>query len=249
MNPYSITSIIPRPRPVRFGGVVWPVWEATLTDLAELQGWLNDGWADPLDGVEQRLAGGPLEGGERREFLVAAHERAEAGAPVDGTPEAEALFATDKGLGVLLCVALRRGTPGLTLGDVAAAALAATAPEYAKLRRVFFGVSGLKILTEMLLGRPPSNPHSGSWGKAIYGLARSHGWSVAYVYSMSVTEFTNARHNGEPPLDEGRPVMPGEDLAEAQRKACLAVHGKTPEEVFGPGPVAPVDDSKGWVDG
>ncbi len=204
MSPDRITKIIPVARPVSLGGVNFRVWEFTLRDLATLQSYLDDEWTDPLDAIEERLCDPSLTDAERDDLLFPAHELAEQGPPIDGTAEGMARYATNEGVIAFLMIALRpperRSEP---FGEDETRAVVEvfskmTSGEYLKLRRLLYGTSTIRTLTRLLMGSDPAGNGEGTWAQAIDEVAQSHGWTYQYIYSLTITEFVNARRDGKP---------------------------------------------------
>lgn len=203
-TPDRITKLIPRARPVSLAGTVYPIWEFRLQDLATLQGWLDDEWVDPLDGVEEALTQGKLSPEEREDLFFEAHEAVEQGPPVDGSLAATLKFSTRQGLCAFLITALARSRPAgrvFAYSEITHILDHMTTPEYLKLRRVCFGASSFRTLTQKLMGYDAPGENSGTWAESIDEVARSHGWTYEYIYSLTITEFVNARREGKP-VDE-----------------------------------------------
>lgn len=237
----AITALIPVPRRASLGGVPVSVWEARLSDLADLQAILDDAWDDPGDTIRDRLAAvspasqggdGPAESSGRWSMIVDAWEAAESGPPVYGEGSANDFYATDRGVCLFLWIALRRGNPGLTPERVVELAGTMSPSEYGRVWRIFHGVRSARMLLRMLTdGLSPPSGGQGSgpvppWGQAIDDLVRDRpGWTYADVYAMTLTEYLNARRHGEPE-ESGIAVPAGMDpgafLAEMERRTGRA---------------------------
>src|SRR5688500_4734195 len=106
MSMGPLTRIIPVPRTVKLGREPYRVGELRLVDIAELQGWLDERWPDPMDAIRDKLPG--MDEAERRAALLKAHAEAEKGPPVWGDARAEEEFRCVDGILTILRVALRR---------------------------------------------------------------------------------------------------------------------------------------------
>lgn len=206
-TPDRITKLIPRARPVTLAGNTYPIWEFQIRDLATLQGWLDDEWTDPLDAIEAKLLEDGLTAEQKDDILFDAHAIAEEGPPLDGSPEGDKQLATMAGLCAFILTALSRNRPKDTLytqdeiDEITHIATNITRAEYAKLQRICYGASSLRVLTRKLLGYDAPGEGSGGWLEAIDDVARSHHWTYEYIYSLTITEFVNARREGKP-VDE-----------------------------------------------
>lgn len=221
-----ITRLVPRPRPVSLAGRRFLVREARLDDLADLQAWLDGLAPDPADGLDGRLAA-EADPVKRDRLLFDAYGAADAGGPCYSDRAGAALLASQEGLFTLARVALARCVPVTTDDDLADLVLDATPCEWEKLRRVFFGLSVARDI-ERRVGCPREAPRGRSvtWGEAVDDLARSHHWTYAYIYSLTLTEFSNARRGGKPGSSgfKGPPAF-----LEGLRRRMLAAFGRGPD--------------------
>ena len=223
-----ITSLIPVARRVSLGGRVFPVWEARLSDLADLQAWLDEEWGDPLGDALASL-GEDASPEDVRSALEAAYHKAEKGPPIEGEESSFDLFRSPLGVGVFLAVALRRGTPDLSASEIVEIQAAMTDDEYSRARRVFFGVHPLEAANRALISIPGKRSGSRlSWGEAIDEVARTYCLTYPDVYAMTITEFTNARRAGKPidhsqvSIPDGMTVQEAAKLLQQQRSGTKA---------------------------
>lgn len=215
----SITAIFPRHREVSLGGRTFRVGELRLSDLADLQDWLDRCWADPLAGLRERLR--DMDDAERRAALAPAYDVAEAGPPTWGDEQGRALFATGAGILEIFRVALRRHHPELDAEVVATIAERTTPVEYAALKRILYGVGPLDEIEAWLgLDQGPSGCQVG-WPRATSEVAELYGWSLEYIEGLTIRQFRAARSGGCPRV-RGTPVAPRTNLkavvAAARRK-------------------------------
>jgi hypothetical protein len=193
-----ITNLIPRGKPVTLGSRVYLVPEARLSDLADLQAWLDARQADPLDGLAEAADSAPDPVAADR-LLLEALDRADDGGPSYDSIEGTALLYTTEGKYAFLAIALRRCSPRGHL-DLADDPSPITDAQFDRLRRVFFGFSDAREIHRLLKfpGRGRPNGRLLTWGEAIDGLARSHGWTYEAIYGLTLSEFGNARRQGRP---------------------------------------------------
>lgn len=220
-----ITSLRPSPTALSVGGRPFSVHQATIADLFALQAWVDTKSPDQLASIHENAAG--LTGAERDRLLFDAYDLAEDAASIDGPEGRRLLTQTPEGLTVFLSVALK------VSADFAAAVLAEATPrEVEAVRRAFFGANALAEIRGLLglEGRRRAGEPA-TWGEAIDGLAAERGWTYAYIYSLSLSEFRNARRRGKP--EETAFVVSETEAVALQRRITLARYGKTPEEVFG----------------
>lgn len=195
-----ITQLIPTARTLTVGGREFQVREARLSDLAALQAWVDSKTPDPLDGVWDDAHDPEKADARRDRALYDALGSAGDGPPEYASDEGRRLLCTPEGVGVFLFLALGRGNPDLTLADVADVAGAMTGREYAAVRRAFYGVDPLREIERILTDHVPraEGGRSVSWGEAVDEVARCYHWTYQYVYSLTLTEFRNARSAGKP---------------------------------------------------
>src|SRR4051812_36944254 len=111
-----LTAIIPRARVVTIGDRDYRIGEVRLSDLADLQAWLDARWPDPVDGLREQPEGRTLERWEAA--LQDAFDVAEEGPPCWGTMRGAVELASVGGTVEVLRVALRHHHPELDGSDV-----------------------------------------------------------------------------------------------------------------------------------
>ena len=228
-----LTVVIPAPRPVAVAGRGFLVRPATLRDLAEIQGWLDARFPDPLDAIGEQLFGPePAQGTERDRLLTEAELAWDEGPPLWDDARGAALLATAEGASVLLWVALRRDNPGFTPEAAADLSLAITAAEYLAVRRAFIGSDTGHEITRLMLGdawRPAPGPKP-TWAECVHSVAEAMGWTYSQVYDLTLSEFGRAARRGKPAEAPGATIR-GDIKAEwAALKALQArFRGGPPE--------------------
>jgi len=194
----SITSLIPRPKPVRIAAIdtILLVSELTLNDLADLQAVLDSQWEDPLRAIDEELDA--AQGDDRRRLLAAAYDRAEVGPPVYGEAEGNAYFTGSEGAAYLLWVACRRNYTGFTPEKAATIFGVMSSAEFSQVWRVAHGHLSLHAIERMLGSGTASRPTGKiAWGKLAEEVVQDHpGWTYADIYALTITEFFNARRRG-----------------------------------------------------
>lgn len=221
----SLTSIIPVVRSYPCAGTIVKVAEFRIRDLAELQAILDGLTPDPWEAIRDEIAAGPAP--QRRAELVGdAWERAERGPSQVGTPDGNAYFCTPEGASLVLWLATRRHTPGMT-PELAADLFSRAAPaEIRVIWRAAYGISALSAMEEHAFApdvlaavRPGVGPEI-SWPEAIDALSRERNWTYDYIFGMTISEFSSARRHGKP-REFGVTLSPGQPwgaIAEAQSR-------------------------------
>lgn len=238
-----LTQLIPTPRAVSIAGREYQVWPATLRDLRDLDGWLAQGWRDPLDDVYPRLVGPDALGGEERlAALHEAYEAAEDGPPGWENDRGQQKLSTDAGVAAVLFFALRRGHPEMTLAyeggwdgagppDVVSLAVVLTLAEYAAVQRAWFGTDSLRELEALLYGRKGESGRRATFAEVVEQVVQTHpGWTYDYVYGLTLAEFGCARRLGKPPASSA--PRPRGNSKEAWAEYVRMRSGKPPEELW-----------------
>lgn len=195
--------------------------ELRIRDIAELQSILDDEWADPMDSVRDVLADAGDDGKGQFMRLAPLYERAEVGPPVYGTTRGHEFYGSPEGGALLLWVACRWNTEGLTPALAAILYSRATPDEYMKVWRIAHGVSSLKALENLLWGCLPGGhglaPDSGTpatWAEMIDGLSQlKPGWTYEQIADLTLNQWIYARNGGKVP-ETTRRAGPGQDAAE-----------------------------------
>jgi hypothetical protein len=236
-----ITDLLPAPVVVRMAGVDYSVHEIRLSDIRDLQAFLDASVPNPFDAVMAEIAAPGVDAERRRTLLAAAYDSAETGSPVDGTDRADAAFATAEGRVFELWVALRRGQPGVPIGTLVDAART-DRPGVARVLRAFYRVDPCRAIAQMLRTIPAVKADSGgsSWVKAIDELSRERNWTYEYIYSLTATEFGFARTHGAKRSVEFE--LP------ADNDAALAFAREQRRQYYGDGPPARVESYDGRSD-
>lgn len=213
-----ITSIFPRPRPLPLGGRTYLAGELTLNQMADLQAYADRAWADPLEGLRDRLGG--MEPEERRLALVAAHGLAEVGPPAWGWP------ADDDAHRHFVLVALAPHNPGFTEADAAFVVERVEPGEYAALWRVTRGVTPLDEIESWLgLDRSGGGGEPITWRQAVVEVCEAYpAYTIEAVGRLTVSQVRALRTGGKPEV-RGVPVRPGTDLKTMVREARKKFHG------------------------
>jgi len=219
-----LTAIVPRARIVRLSGKDYRIGEARLSDLADLQSYLDARWPDPAEGLRQQPEGMTLEQWEAA--LQDAYDVAEAGPPCWGTLRGAIELASVEGAVEMLRVALRHHHPELTAADVVALVTgtedrpAMTGEEYAELRRAFFRRDPTEEIEGLLGFVHPQQGTPIGWPQAICEVAEAYHFELRYIYTLTLSEFAALRTGGKPKVS-GIPLVDGltpEKAIEQQKK-------------------------------
>lgn len=217
-----ISCLVDRPREVTLGGRIFLVGEMRLSDLADLQVYLDGLWKDPLEALWPSLDGLPE--ADRRKALLDIWDACEAGPMAYGSPRAQKLFDTDgEALVEILRVVLTRHQPGMTREEIIQVAEKATYPEYARMMRVFRPVETIDELAHLLKLQPVHTGGSVTWVKAIMHTCEAYHWTIDYVMGLTMRQFSAARSGGTP-VEYGVSVKPKsgklKKLVRAMRQAA-----------------------------
>jgi hypothetical protein len=118
MNDLSTLTNGPRAH-LSAGGERYAVHELTLGEMGELQAWVDEQFADPLELAQERMGKGLTPSQERYLLEIALRVACEPKALL-GTPQADALVRSAEGTKVMLWLAIRKGRPGFTRGEASA---------------------------------------------------------------------------------------------------------------------------------
>lgn len=231
--PDRITSLRAGLRACVFAGKSYPVHEARLCDLADLQAWVDDRWENPSAGLWDALCAAGDDPTARDKVLFQAYAAIADGPPVYHSDEGTiTLFGTRAGLAEFLRVALSRGSPGVDPGPLAEAVESGNVDAlawYDEVCRAFYGSDPLRVIAR-LLGvpepKPPGEPLA--WSEAVVSLAEKFGWALDYCMSLSVSQFFMA-YSGGKPVDHSIRIPP-DQIDEFNRRRCMALYGEVPDE-------------------
>ena len=209
-----ITTLVPRKTDVQLGNRIFRVGEMRLLDLANLQGWLEDQWEDPLEALRGRLT--HLQGKERRNTLGAIWEACEAGPPVWGTSRANKLFHTAEGIVQTFMAILGEHNPDLTREDIEdIAEETANHPDgwkqYQTMIRAWQPVDSIEELAFMLGMDSGPQGKPVTWVQAVCQTCDAMGWTIEYVMGLTMRQFKAIRSGGKP-KQFGMPVQPKTNL-------------------------------------
>lgn len=216
-----ITLLYPRPRPVTLAGRTFLVGEMRIADLIDLQDFLDRRHQCPLEVLRPRIVGLPEP--ERMEVLRGVWKAVEKGPPRYGTPEASAILDSVEGIAESFRLVLRTHHPEMTLAQVREVAESTTPDEYEAMVRAWRRVEPIDELA-WLLGMEEGEKGSPiGWAQAVCETCEHFGWTLAYVETLSVSQFRTARAMGKP-RDRGMKVAPG-GVKEALRKMKAKMFG------------------------
>jgi hypothetical protein len=231
-----ITDLIPTPRRCPAAGRDYEVWPGTLEDVARLQAWLDGLWIDPIDDFMKVMLSDADDSARQAASRKAMEDL---GPPLWDDERGADRLATVAGVAVFLASALRRGHPNLKAPDVVEIVTgsedrpAMTSEEYARIRRVFFGVDSRREIERLMIGPlPERGGRRLTWGEVVDEISRERNWTYPQVYALTFAEVGNVRRHGKPPEEIEIPVEDGQDPAEVWRDVCVRVYGKPPEEMF-----------------
>lgn len=161
-----ITRVIPVGRAIPLGGSLRVVWEFRLSEVAQIQAWLEEQTPHPLEGLPPAWADPDPEGRPGR--LAAAWEAAGDWPVRSGSRRAAELLGTAEGRAFFLALALRRTYPDFGVAEALELLPRVTPAEWAGLRRVVYGITPREELAAELDPDPPAGRSSSDWCLAAY---------------------------------------------------------------------------------
>lgn len=210
-----ITHLVPRKTDVLLGDRIFQVGEMRLSDLAHLQGWLEEQWDNPLEATRMSLVG--LTGKERRDMVSAIWDACMEGPPVWGTSRAQKLFNTGEGITHTFITILRQFHPDLTRDEVINIASATGDHpdgwlQYQSMLKSWQPVEAIEEVAFML-GMDETGPEGKpiTWVQAVCQTCEDYGWSIEYVMGLTMRQFKAIRTGGKP-REFGIPVAPKTNL-------------------------------------
>jgi hypothetical protein len=194
-----ITAIIPRKVAVKLGDVDYFVGEFRLSDLAELQGFLDDRFSDPIAHLRERIETTEELPLELERELALIYKRIDAPTQyVYGehrTNDREFNFLSSVNF---LRVALKRYAPEVNM-ELAEAILAYVKPgQISNLARIVWGSAPVEEIGKLFGWRLRKHRTSIRWTKAIVELVSAYpAYRLEDVYGLTLTEFWALRSGGK----------------------------------------------------
>lgn len=216
----AISGIFPQPTAVELGGRLVALREFRLRDLAALQALVATLAGDPLAGLATAA--------DRVAALREAWPGAKAWPPPLGSAGARECLATAEGLAGELLVMLRTGDPDATLDEALDLVVAMTADEWARARRICWGLAPWKSIAAELdpewSDGPPPAPGPGreppSWSERVAELCRpGNGYTFDQVEGMFLSQWRALCSGGKPDRYRARPRL-GESIIDAAKRAA-----------------------------
>jgi hypothetical protein len=241
-----ITGLLPRKTSVQLDNRIFQVGEMRLSNLWELQSWLDSKWECPLDSLRDSLAS--LQDWERRKTLRTIWDATEEGPATWGSHRARELFNTGEGVIEQFRVVLGQYHPDLCQpDDFSDLEVETDGPRYLKLEELAIGVSnhpqGRDQFHSMMMAWQPVEPieelasilgevpevggNPVTWVQAVMEVCEVYHWTIDYVMGLTMRQFRAARTGGKV-SDFGNAVAPKTNLKAivAAKKAQLAMEEK-----------------------
>jgi hypothetical protein len=223
---------------MKLGGRILHIGEMRLSDLADLQVWLDECWECPLDSLRDTLD--DLQGWERRKALRGIWDATEQGPAVWGDARARKLMNTGRGIiqqfrGMLnqyhpeLC---RADEDGRYLDLEAIAEGVSNGPEPQKTFLKMVGAwqpgEAIEELAYLLDEVPESGGGKVTWVQAVMEVCEVYHWTIDYTMGLTMRQFRAARTGGKAEDTFGTAVAPKTNLKAivAAKKAQLAEEEK-----------------------
>jgi hypothetical protein len=202
-----ITWLLPKKTRVTLGGRIFLVGEIRLSDLWELQTWLDERWECPLDSLRGSLS--DLQEFQRRKTLRGIWDATQEGPAVWGSARARKLFHTGEGIIEQFRVVLREHQPELcTMGepgrypDLEELAQAVSDQEdgFSQFHRMMMAwqpIDPLEELASMLGELPESSGEPVTWVQAVMEVCEVYHWTIEYAMGLTMRQFRAARSGGK----------------------------------------------------
>jgi hypothetical protein len=210
-----ITAVMPVARAIPLGGRRRVAHELRISDLAELQAWLEEQVPHPLASIPPAWA--DPDPGTRTARLAEAWEAAASWPVRFGTARAGELLASAAGRAFFLWLCLRRGSPSFGVVDALALLAEVTPTEWAGLRRVAYGLTPRQEIADELA--PDESPgRMSNWCLSFHRAVMSDaGITYSSIGELTLSQWRNFCNEGKP----------------AEQSAEFAARAKRAGEVLG----------------
>jgi hypothetical protein len=234
-----ITTLVPRKSDVHLGDRIFRIGEMRLSDLADLQAWLEERWECPLDSLRGSLAG--LEEWARKKALRGIWDATKDGPAVWGTYRARKMFQTGEGVIEQFRVILREHHPELCqsidvegyLHYTKLEELAETVSNHPEGYDQFYGMirqwqpmDAIDELAYLLDEVPEPQGKPITLVQSVMEVCEVYHWTIDYAMGLTMRQFKAARAGGKATEvdDFGTPVAPKTNLKAmvAAKKAQIA---------------------------
>lgn len=222
-----LTRLYPQSKPVTLGTRIFQVGEMRVSDMVAIQDWLEDHWTSPLEGLGASRS--DLEGPGRAKVLLGIWDALEEGPPLFGSERANQYLDTEAGALKVLEVVLRNHHPELDGFQIAAIRESMTQGQYSALLAAWRRPDATYEVARELGFLPQELEHGPAigWPELIAEVCAEYGWTLDYVYGLSLSQIRTLRRGGKP-IEYGTPVRPKTTLKEtmmARRKQIEALEG------------------------
>lgn len=191
-----ITAIIPRPVKIRLGSEDYKSGELRLCDLADLQQLIDDQIGDPLGHVRERLES---EGVESVELdLADILESTEKPPKVYGEYRPASVEEAVQLRIMFVKACLQRYQPEISYISARRITALMLPGQFANLERIAWKTTVAEEVGRILgTKNRPSQGGGRNWPKAIVEVAKEFGYTLDYVYSLTLSEFWYCRSLGK----------------------------------------------------
>ncbi len=228
-----ITWMMPKKTRVQLGERIFQIGEMRLSDLWELQSWLDERWECPLDSLRGSLAS--LQPLERKRTLRGIWDATQEGPATWGSVRARKIFHTGEGIIEQFRVVLKEHHPELCgvdkdgryplLEELAeqVSNLEDGFTQFHSMMMAWQPVEPLEELASMLGEIPESSGEPVTWVQAVMEVCEVYHWTIDYVMGLTMRQFRAARSGGKV-SEFGNAVAPKTNLKAivAAKKAQLA---------------------------
>lgn len=209
-----ISRVLPRPRLLTLGGATYLVGELRLSDIADLQSWLEGVAPHPLADLPD-IDEDP-EPETRRRRVLSCWKAVRGWPPAYGSDAASIYLNSAAGMIAFLLVVLRRHQPAATAEDAAALASRMSLADWKMLRRTVYAADG-DLWKELIAEIDPEyEAYEGKpidWGEEFERISADRGWTYEQIGEMTIGQWRNLHAGGKRETFKMRP-RPGETMKE-----------------------------------
>lgn len=206
-----LTRLFPQSKPVQLGTRIFQIREMRVSDMVDIQAWLDSQWECPLDALGASLS--DVDDGERRKLLFGVWDVLEAGPPIFGSDKANQLLDTWEGSIEVLSVVLNEVEPKLDAFAIDALRNEITQDQYEEMLTAWRRPDEVYEVARILGFLPDEmvNGASVTWPEVILSLCEAYGWTLDYVKTLTLSQLRAIGRGGKP-IEYGTPVAPRTSL-------------------------------------
>ncbi len=160
----DLATLTAKPRTLNVAGRAYKIHPLKISDLGELQNWVNEQLPDPIDACVSSPGYAKLPPEEKKYLLRVGAELAARGKRKLGSPEATELINSVDGVREMLFLSIKDGDPSFTRDDAAKVASRLTPNDINMAFSVAFGVDTAEMISDEGNPDPKAGKESGIGG-------------------------------------------------------------------------------------